>query len=387
MPSLFSARPIRLLLPFLLAASLLIAGCTQSPGPPQTTVCPQVLKPVCGTDNKTYDNDCLARQAGVYPKYEGACQPTSASPGVSPTPTAPSSPAPSASPAAVKNGLIALGDFDDSKTTQIFTVSSGGTNRKQLTTGSVPHWMPAWSPDGKKIAYASRPASGKMQIHVMSADGTNQQQLTTGGVNFGPSWSPDGAQIVYAHIEPVRSPGAKIWVMNTDGTSPKPLTTGNSDDTIPTWSPDGKKIAFTSNRETGDKYQIWVMSADGTGLKALTKAYYDADLKADIEQKVPAWSPDGKYIAYWAGVEMGDPRPNLPRDVWVMNSDGTNPKKLVPGDDPAWSPDSQTILYPDVSQQRESKIAVGGVSPDGSNQRELFLTNGDFGRGSWQPVR
>jgi Tol biopolymer transport system component len=67
-------------------------------------------------------------------------------------------------------------------------------------------------------------------------------------------------------------------------------------------------------------------------------------LHADIEQTVPAWSPDGRYIAYWSGVEATDRRPGLPRDVWVMNADGTN-------------------------------------------ARVLSYTNGDFGRISWQPVK
>lgn len=284
----------------------------------------------------------------------------------------------------VSNGVIALGDVDRNGHYQIFTVSPDGSNRKQLTNDPGQNWMPAWSPDGKRLAYVSR-FSGGMQIRVMNADGTNNQQLPIEGVSWVPSWSPEGTRIAYAHMDfpPPQNPHFNIWVINADGTGNKQLTTGNDDDNVPTWSPDGQKVAFTSNR-AGGRYQIWVMDSDGTNFEALTTAYYDPGLAANIEQKVPAWSPDGSKIAYWSGVEGNDPRPNLPRDVWVMNADGSNQGRLTPGDDPAWSPDGRTILYPAF---HDGRLAVGGISPDGSNQRILFLTNGGFGRASWQAVR
>ncbi len=234
--------------------------------------------------------------------------------------------------------------------------------------------MPAWSPDGQRLAYVSRTPNG-MQIRVMNADGTNSHQLTNSGLNMAPNWSPDGTKIAYFHTR-------GIWLMNADGTNQVELVGGSAwDNNVPTWSPDGKSIAFTSNR--AGRYQIWVMNVDGTNQRSLTTAYYDAVLKAYIEQKVPAWSPDGRFIAYWSGVEGNDPRPNLPRDVWVMNADGSNQRRLVAGDDPAWSPDSSLILHPAFNQ--DGKLAVGAVTPDGIDHI-LFTTNGDLGRSAWQPV-
>ncbi len=290
-------------------------------------------------------------------------------------------------------GLIALADVDGSQAPpiprhQIFTMRPDGTNRVQLTRDGGPqfyqNWMPAWSPDGTKIAYVHHTTNGLMSIRVMDDDGGNPRTLTTSGVSLAPVWSPDGATIAYAHKATNTPIGVKLWLMNADGTNQRALTTGpdNIDENVPTWSPDGKKIAFTSNRE-GGKYRIWVINKDGSNPVALTTAYFDTTLQADIEQKVPAWSPDGKYIAYWQGVEGNDPRPNLPRDVWVMRADGGDQRKLVPGDDPAWSPDSATISHPDFST---GKLAVGGISPDGSNKRILFFTNGSFARLSWRPA-
>ncbi len=283
----------------------------------------------------------------------------------------------------VRNGRIAMGDVDTAGRYQVFTVSPDGADRRQLTNDLGQNWMPAWSPDGKRLAYVSR-FFGRMQIQVMNEDGTNARPLETEGVSLAPSWSPDGARIAYAHMDfpPREPPHFNLWVMNADGTDKKPLTSGDADDNVPTWSPDGREIAFTSNR-AGGRYQIWVMSSDGTNMRALTAAYYDPALPANIEQKVPAWSPDGSKIAYWSGVEGSDPRPNLPRDLWVVEADGSNPKLLTAGDDPAWSPDGKTILFPALSNGR---LAVGGVSPEGSAHRILFPTNGGFGRASWQAV-
>ncbi len=291
-------------------------------------------------------------------------------------------------------GLIALGDVDGSQDVpnriprhQIFTMRPDGTNRVKLTHDSgsqfFQNWMPAWSPDGKKIAYVHHTMDGLMRIKVMDADGGNPLTLTTTGVSMAPAWSPDGTLIAYAHTS-TQNTGLKLWLMNADGTNQRAFTTGpgHTDENIPTWSPDGKQIAFTSSRE-GGKYRIWVINADESNPVPLTTAYYDTALQADIEQKVPAWSPDGRYIAYWQGVEANDPRPDLPRDVWVMRADGRDQRRLVPGDGPAWSPDSATISHPDFSTGR---LALGGISPDGTNQRVLFFTNGSFARASWQPA-
>ncbi|MCI0625796.1 MAG: DPP IV N-terminal domain-containing protein [Acidobacteria bacterium] len=289
--------------------------------------------------------------------------------------------------------LIALADMDGSQDLpnrlfreQIFTMRPDGTNRVKLTNDSGSEFsrngMPAWSPDGKKIAYAHFRTDGVVRIKVMDADGSNTVTLTTTGVSMSPSWSPDGKTIAYSHTS-TQNTGQKLWLMNADGTNPRALTTGpgHTDEAVPVWSPDGKKISFTSSRD-GGKYRIWVMNADGSNPVPLTTTYYDTTLDAQIEQKVSAWSPDGQYIAYWAGVEVNIQRPGLPRDVWVMRADGSDQRKLVHGDAPFWSPDSQTIGFPDDTTP--GQIKVGGISPDGTNKRTLFVTNGGFFRASWQ---
>ncbi len=291
-------------------------------------------------------------------------------------------------------GLIAYGDVDDRWMKQIVIVEGNGENRRQLTDGEDNNGMPDISPDGALVVYVSQVRGKGTVIRVISMDGTYRKRLTRAGAgktSFAPAWSPDGTKIAYTHgtCRTKQQPcPVNIWVMDADGSNKKRLTGGDAADVYPTWSPDGKKIAFFSHRD-GGLGQIWVMDAETGGqLERLTTAYYDETLKANIEQKVPAWSPDGNYIAYWQGVEMNDRRPTgeVPRDVWIMNADGSNQRLLVSGDDPKWSPDSRTVIFPinRPSERNGLPLGIGAIDADGSNRRVLLYTNGYFGSASWR---
>src|SRR5438309_6027948 len=110
-----------------------------------------------------------------------------------------------------------------------------------------------------------------------------------------PTWSPDGKRLAFASK---RTGHFEIWVMNADGSGQTQLT--KTDVAIandgPAWSPDGRKIAFYSNRS--GHYAIWLMDPDGSQLTQFTTA--DGDRYLD--SNAPAWSPDGSKIAYWSGV-------------------------------------------------------------------------------------
>lgn len=167
------------------------------------------------------------------------------------------------------------------------------TTNKVTKLTSINQWneWPAWSPDGKKIVFASSTSSGKandlnppdlstFDIYVINADGTNQTRLTTEG-GYAPAWSPDGKKIAFASI---RDGKWYIYIMNTDGSNQTRLTEGFE----PSWSPDGRKIVFT--RWYGQR-QIFTINVDGSNLTMLTWT-------PDTQNVHPCWSPDGKQIAF-----------------------------------------------------------------------------------------
>jgi TolB protein len=272
--------------------------------------------------------------------------------------------------------LIAYAARDSDGRQQIFVVKPDGTAKRPLTQDGKRNYSPAWSPDGKRLAWVSD-RSGSPQTWVMDADGTNLVQLTTEGENVAPTWSNDGKTLAFASKRQGRS---EIWVMAADGSHQRPLTATDAgiSDTYPAWSPDGRRIAFSSTRS--GNLAIWVMNADGGHMTQLTNRYGDAYPDSDL----PVWSPDGAKIAFWSG-QAGKRDGN----IWIINEDGTNPRHLTgmsPGlrcDEPAWSPDGEQIAFTTLKDGHSQIWVMDG---NGKNQTSL-MSNVEVlpGRLSWQP--
>ena len=276
-----------------------------------------------------------------------------------------------------ETSLISYGARDADGRQQIFVVKPDGSGIRRLTKEGKQNFFPAWSPDGKRIAFTSD-RSGSLQIWVMDADGTNPKQLTTEGENVVPTWSPDEKWLAFGSQ---RSGHFEIWAMESDGTHQKQLTTTDAavGNNAAAWSPDGRRIAFSSTRS--GHYAIWVMDPDGGHLTQLTTPYGDRY----PDSNVPAWSPDGTKIAFWSGLE------HRYGNVWVMDADGSNRKQLtdqpagINCDEAAWSADGKKIMF---GSNRPGSEGIGNwiMDADGSNQ-SVFTTNIDVrGRPSWQPV-
>jgi Tol biopolymer transport system component len=185
----------------------------------------------------------------------------------------------------------------------LWVANRDGTGMTRLTTAEGLDDQPAWSPDGRKIAFRSVRDAGRSQVWVMNADGTAQTNLTPRGpespptvvASAGPSWSPDGARIAYSSGVLGRG-DHRVWTMSADGSDKRQVTSGSSldgeTDGEPTWSPDGTRIAFRRMNPYTFGSDIAVVELIGITGGRVTR------LALTGEQTSPAWSPDGWLLAF-----------------------------------------------------------------------------------------
>ena len=173
----------------------------------------------------------------------------------------------------------------------------------------------SWSSDCARIAYISGPFHEE-EVWVVNSNGTGKRNVSnTPGGDLHHSWSPDGTRIVFSSEKEEGSLwyGDEIYVVNADGSGLKNLSNSPEDDTGPTWSPDGRQIAFMSLRD--DNVEIYVVNSDRSGLKNLTRS--------PAADTAPEWSPDGTWIVF---VSDRDDRDG---DIYLMNAkDGSGQRNL-----------------------------------------------------------
>lgn len=226
----------------------------------------------------------------------------------------------------------------------ILAAAADGSGRSVLFSDTSRSALaPQWSPCGDMIAFGlggffqASLGRATADIAVIGSDGRRLRVLTDGSGNFGlPSWSPDGTRLAYRMSSADRS-GLHIMVVATGVATP--LTSGTAHDNFPAWSPDGERVAFTSDRD-GD-FEIYVMRTDGTGLRRLTTSPGN-----DAHN---AWSPDGEWIAFTSArrgfkdeamLHPFNPQPY--GDLYVMRSDGSDVRMLTDNQfeegTPSWLP-------------------------------------------------
>ncbi|MCI0433726.1 MAG: hypothetical protein L0271_08750 [Gemmatimonadetes bacterium] len=234
----------------------------------------------------------------------------------------------------------------------LWVMDADGANASRLTRTRADEGYPMFSPDGHTIAFDSD-RDGGFDIWAMAADGSNSRRLTRHDArDVAASWSPDGLRIAFMSD---RSGAFEVWVMEADGMNAERLTTTGSS-WFPVYSPNGSQLAFHVDRD------VHTMPATGGPLRRLT-----TDPANGMH---PSWSPDGRRIAFMSWR-------NGRTEIFVMNADGSDQSVLVSmpsGDaiDPRWSPDGAAMVFVHLpaGMQGETR-AIWRVDADGSNPRRL----------------
>ena len=223
---------------------------------------------------------------------------------------------------------------------------------------------PAWSPDGKRIAFYSE-RDGNAEIYLMNADGTGLTRLTRTSADEGyPAWSPDGRTISF---DSDRDGNFDVFAMDADGGNIRPLTRHPSRDVSATWTPDGAGIVFMSDREDGG-FDVYRASADPFAAAARVTRTKSAWF--------PVFSPDGRTLAFHVG-----------RDVHTMPASGGELRRLTTdpanGMYPSWSPDGRRLAF---MSWRNGKTEIFTMNADGSDQQRLVsMDAGDAVDPRWSP--
>jgi len=252
---------------------------------------------------------------------------------------------------------------------EIYIMDYDGFNPRRLTVNGSLNILPAWSPDGRSLAYVSY-RQGSPDIFQASIYEGRSANLTAGkgAQAFAPAYSRDGKRIAYASN---RSGNMDIWVANADGSGARKITSSSASETAPCWSPTGQEIAFTSSR--GGTPQIYVMDAEGLNVRRLTTvgSYNDA----------PAWNPSKEFpeLAYTSRLEGGF-------EVAVLDIASGQVRQITQGrgscEYPSWAPNGRHLAF---SCNRGGVWQVAISNRDGSEVQTLAAGPGNNVQPDWGP--
>ena len=248
---------------------------------------------------------------------------------------------------------------DRSDGNNLFIISADGTSEVQLTHTPEDKGTLRWTPDGKRILFSVY-ANDASRLYSIDRDGMNQREITS-VPGRAPTLSPDGNLLLYM----VGTWAAtRLTVSGLDGANPQQITDGSSIAWNNQWSPDGRRIAFTSRSDPKRELAIFVMKADGTGRRQVSHFVPEAG-----NAQWPVWSPNGRQLAIQVNrLQKNDAH------IWIIDVQTGDAHKLAAHDQPyldetpSWFQDGKRMAF---QSNRTGRMEVWVMNADGSGQRQI----------------
>jgi TolB protein len=281
-------------------------------------------------------------------------------------------------PSAAKRSNLVVG-----ARASLYALPAAGGTPRPLLGQSADTWLrnvsgPAWSPDGRWIAFAGGCLGCRAKLYLVSADGQRLREVPTGpGAVSSPTWSPNGHDITFAREQ---SEDQQIYSVNL-GSGRVRLVHGEPEgldntDLTPAWSPDGRHIAFARELHH-ERQNLWVAPAAGGAVRPLTRS-------SQFGQYYPRWSPDGRQIVFMQTVP-----PTITWDLRILDvrTGAVTDLTRDPHNefDPAWSPNGKMIVFASDAASHAGFRSLYVIAADGSGLHRLTSGAADDSTPSWSP--
>lgn len=221
-------------------------------------------------------------------------------------------------PDAGPDGMVAFASNRARGVFQIWSISSGTRGLTQLTNAPYGATFPAWSPDGKELAYTAPDKNGNPYVWIMESDGSNQRQLTEGTT---PRWSGDGKKLVYSKVTQGKTKNQDIYTIEIETNTISQITSENTAEFSPDWSADGRWICYIAYKgqiktakngkellndlKSKPNYEVWIKNVEDNGKSGIQLT------RSKGLNGFPRWAPNGNELAF-----VSDRGGSL--DIWTL---------------------------------------------------------------------